>query len=83
MKLSNAINKAKNFYVATTLGAGVSAFAQIEKTEARKLLDYWVNTEDDGHLNWTDDSGLEDGTSFLSEVATWVDGDLVIGNGTN
>ncbi|MEK9770117.1 MAG: hypothetical protein VW683_14475 [Betaproteobacteria bacterium] len=83
MKLSNAINNANKFYVATTLGAGVSAFAQIEKAEAKKLLDYWSDTEDDGHLRWSDDSGLEDGTSFLSEVATWVDGDLVIGHGDN
>ena len=88
MKLSNAINNANSIYVATILGAGITAFAKVDKPEARNLLDYWANTEDDGNLNWFDDpydiaSNLECPETLLSEVATWVDGDLVIGNGAN
>jgi hypothetical protein len=82
MKLSNAINKANNIYVATILGAGITAFVKVHKPEARNLLDYWSNTEDDGNLNWIDDSDLGDSKSLLSEVASLVDGDLVIGNVT-
>ena len=83
MKLSNAINKANNIYVATILGAGITAFAKVRKPEARYLLDWWANTEDDGNLNWIDDSDFGDPKSLLSEVASLNDdGDLVIGNVT-